>query len=88
MTQLDQRSPAGYDRTRSAVIGNKNIKLKYLEEAYTTEHWLVRVYRVKKPDEFNRPEVSKPKAAKSRKFSKKVGVVVQSFKMVRTWKVF
>jgi len=69
--KLDQRSPAGYDRTRSAVIGNKNIKLKYLEEAYTTEHWLVRVYRVKKPDEFNRPEVSKPKAAKSRKFSKK-----------------
>lgn len=55
--KLDYRSPAGYDRTRNAVIGNKDFKLTYLEEAYTTEHWLVRVYRVKKPDEFNRPRI-------------------------------
>lgn len=55
--KLDFRTPAGHDRTRNAVIGNKNIKLTYLEEAYTTEHWLVRIYRVKKPDEFNRPEL-------------------------------
>lgn len=46
--QLDYRSPAGYDRTRSSEIGNKNIKLEHLEEAYTTEHWLVRIYKVKK----------------------------------------
>ncbi|XP_013775635.1 dolichyl-diphosphooligosaccharide--protein glycosyltransferase subunit STT3B-like [Limulus polyphemus] len=46
--QLDLRSPSGFDRTRNVEIGNKNIKLEYLEEAYTTEHWLVRVYRVKK----------------------------------------
>lgn len=43
--RLDYRSAAGYDRTRQAVIGNKNFGLTYLEEAYTTEHWLVRVYR-------------------------------------------
>ncbi|CAB0019297.1 unnamed protein product [Nesidiocoris tenuis] len=43
--QLDFRSPAGYDRTRNVVIGNKDFDLTYLEEAYTTEHWLVRVYR-------------------------------------------
>lgn len=49
------RGPAGYDRTRNAVIGNKDFELTYLEEAYTTEHWLVRIYRVKKPHEFNRP---------------------------------
>lgn len=49
------RGPAGYDRTRNAVIGNKDFDLTYLEEAYTSEHWLVRIYRVKKPDEFNRP---------------------------------
>ncbi|CAG9830193.1 unnamed protein product [Diabrotica balteata] len=55
--KLDYRSPAGYDRTRNAVIGNKDFQLTYLEEAYTTEHWLVRVYRVKKPDEFNRPRI-------------------------------
>lgn len=36
-------------------IGNKNIKLEHLEEAYTTEHWLVRVYRVLKPG--NRPKI-------------------------------
>ncbi|KAL0270261.1 UNVERIFIED_CONTAM: hypothetical protein PYX00_007731 [Menopon gallinae] len=55
--KMDYRSPAGYDRTRNTVIGNKNFELTYLEEAYTTEHWLVRVYRVKKPDEFNRPRI-------------------------------
>jgi dolichyl-diphosphooligosaccharide---protein glycosyltransferase len=43
--KLDYRSPAGLDRTRQAVIGNKNFELTYLEEAYTTEHWLVRIYR-------------------------------------------
>ena len=43
--QTDYRVPAGYDRTRNAEIGNKNIALTYLEEAYTTEHWLVRIYR-------------------------------------------
>ena len=43
--KMDYRSPAGFDRTRNAVIGNKNFELTYLEEAYTTEHWLVRVYR-------------------------------------------
>ncbi|KAI4477861.1 PREDICTED: dolichyl-diphosphooligosaccharide--protein glycosyltransferase subunit STT3B isoform X1 [Polistes canadensis] len=55
--KIDYRSPSGYDRTRNAEIGNKNFQLTYLEEAYTTEHWLVRIYRVKKPDEFNRPRI-------------------------------
>lgn len=51
------RGPAGFDRTRNAVIGNKDFDLTYLEEAYTSEHWLVRIYRVKKPHEFNRPSL-------------------------------
>ncbi|KAJ8978982.1 hypothetical protein NQ317_001455 [Molorchus minor] len=55
--KLDYRTPAGFDRTRNAIIGNKDFQLTYLEEAYTTEHWLVRIYRVKKPDEFNRPRI-------------------------------
>ncbi|KAL0098382.1 hypothetical protein PUN28_020347 [Cardiocondyla obscurior] len=55
--KIDYRSPYGYDRTRNAEIGNKNFQLTYLEEAYTTEHWLVRIYRVKKPAEFNRPRI-------------------------------
>ena len=46
--QLDFRNPAGFDRTRNAVIGKKNIDLTYLEEAYTSEHWLVRIYRLER----------------------------------------
>merc|ERR1712109_24797 len=55
--KMSYNSPAGYDRTRNAVIGYKDFDLTYLEEAFTTQHWLVRVYRVKKPDEFNRPRI-------------------------------
>merc|ERR1712025_1500209 len=55
--KLDYHTTAGFDRTRNAVIGNKDIDLTYLEEAFTSEHWLVRIYRVKKPDEFNRPRI-------------------------------
>ena len=39
----------GYDSVRKAVIGNKDYKLDYFEEAFTSERWLVRIYRVKKP---------------------------------------
>ncbi|KAJ8395778.1 hypothetical protein AAFF_G00028250 [Aldrovandia affinis] len=46
--QLDFRTPPGFDRTRNAEIGNKDIKFKHLEEAFTSEHWLVRIYKVKK----------------------------------------
>lgn len=42
--------PTGYDRVRNAEIGNKNFDLDVLEEAYTTEHWLVRIYKVKDLD--------------------------------------
>lgn len=53
---IDPRAPSGYDRTRNVEIGNKNIKLKHLEEAYTTDHWLVRIYKVKKST--NRPKIN------------------------------
>jgi len=39
--------PTGYDRVRNTEIGNKEFELEVLEEAYTTEHWLVRIYKVK-----------------------------------------
>ncbi|MGH0160304.1 UNVERIFIED_CONTAM: hypothetical protein FKN15_072140 [Acipenser sinensis] len=48
--QLDFRTPPGFDRTRNAEIGNKDISFKHLEEAFTSEHWLVRIYKVKKLD--------------------------------------
>jgi dolichyl-diphosphooligosaccharide--protein glycosyltransferase len=44
-----QGRPTGYDRVRHTEIGNKNIEFEHLEEAYTTEHWIVRIYRVLKP---------------------------------------
>jgi dolichyl-diphosphooligosaccharide--protein glycosyltransferase len=38
--------PSGYDRARGAEIGNKDFELDFLEEAYTSEHWIVRIYKV------------------------------------------
>ncbi|KAH9634445.1 hypothetical protein HF086_008279 [Spodoptera exigua] len=53
-TRMDHRlystascRPPGFDRVRGAEIGNKDFNLDVLEEAYTTEHWLVRIYKVK-----------------------------------------
>ncbi|KAK4304277.1 hypothetical protein Pmani_023766 [Petrolisthes manimaculis] len=78
--KFDYRSPPGFDMTRNSVVGNKNIKLTYLEEAYTTEHWLVRIYRVKKPDEVNiRPRIPVPQ----RKVNRKVYLTKQSNKRRR-----
>jgi dolichyl-diphosphooligosaccharide--protein glycosyltransferase len=45
--KVDYRIPPGFDRTRNVEIGNKNYKLEHLEEAFTTEHWIVRIYKVK-----------------------------------------
>ena len=47
--QVDFRTPPGFDRTRNVEIGNKNYKLEHLEEAFTSEHWIVRIFKVKKP---------------------------------------
>jgi dolichyl-diphosphooligosaccharide---protein glycosyltransferase len=41
--------PCRYDRARGVEIGNKDIKLEYLEEAFTTSNWIVRIYKVKPP---------------------------------------
>jgi len=74
--QTDFRHPPGYDRTRNVEIGNKNIKFEHLEEAFTSEHWLVRIYRVKKPanrDRLGRKMVAKKYKSKyiSKKTSKR-----------------
>jgi len=73
--QLDFRTPSGYDRTRNVEIGHKNFKLEHLEEAYTTEHWLVRIYKVK--PRANRIKAmaalpSAPATTKSKKSTKKL----------------
>ena len=75
--QLDFRTPPGYDRTRSTEIGNKDIEFQHLEEAYTSEHWLVRIYKVK--DLENRvvaePKERKKTSTKKRYVSKKVRTI-------------
>jgi hypothetical protein len=38
--------PPGYDRVRNAEIGNKDFELDVLEEAYSSEHWIVRIFKV------------------------------------------
>lgn len=36
----------GYDVVRRAEIGDKNIKLRQFREVFTSEHWIVRIYKV------------------------------------------
>lgn len=36
-----QRAPLGYDLSQNQEVGDKNIALEHLEEAYTTENWIV-----------------------------------------------
>jgi len=45
--------PTGYDRVRNVEIGNKNIQFDHMDEAFTSEHWIVRIYKVRKQS--NRP---------------------------------
>ena len=53
----DLFGPSGMaqDRVRGAQVNTRDIRLDTLEEAYTTEHWIVRLYKVKKPDVLGRP---------------------------------
>uniref|UniRef100_A0A1I7UMJ2 dolichyl-diphosphooligosaccharide--protein glycotransferase n=1 Tax=Caenorhabditis tropicalis TaxID=1561998 RepID=A0A1I7UMJ2_9PELO len=46
-TRVGYNQAGGFDRTRGYVIGKKDITLEYIEEAYTTENWLVRIYKRK-----------------------------------------
>ena len=36
----------GFDRVRNTIIGKTDISLQYFEEVFTSEHWMVRIYRV------------------------------------------
>jgi len=44
----------GQDRVRGTQIQTAPISLSTIEEAYTTENWIVRIYKVKNPDNFGR----------------------------------
>lgn len=44
-----------FDRARGYEIGNKDFELEYIEEAFTSQNWIVRIYKVKDAD--NRPQL-------------------------------
>ncbi|EFJ43283.1 hypothetical protein VOLCADRAFT_66117 [Volvox carteri f. nagariensis] len=37
----------GVDRVRGYPIGRLNVKLNYFEEVFTSQHWMMRIYRVR-----------------------------------------
>ncbi|CAO2841885.1 unnamed protein product [Amaranthus hypochondriacus] len=37
----------GFDRVRKTEIGKKHFKLTHFEEAFTSHHWMVRIYKLK-----------------------------------------
>ncbi|KAF4695381.1 hypothetical protein FOZ60_004872 [Perkinsus olseni] len=39
----------GYDAARGQQIGVPNVKPKYFDEVFTSENWIVRIYKVKDP---------------------------------------
>lgn len=45
--QVHYGRPAGYDMVRGCEIGNKNVQLTHMEEAFTSEHWMVRTHTPK-----------------------------------------
>ncbi|QSL65471.1 hypothetical protein MERGE_002782 [Pneumocystis wakefieldiae] len=48
-----------YDIVRQQNIPSDDISLNILEEAFTTENWLVRIYKVKSPDNLGRDSFEK-----------------------------
>ena len=45
--QTEWNKPPGYDRARNREVGRKDIELTTMEEAFTSEHWIVRIFKVK-----------------------------------------
>lgn len=49
--EADGPGQEAVDRVRQTAIPNvSSIKLHYFEEAFTSEHWMIRIYRVRKPN--------------------------------------
>ena len=44
--KVTRKEDNGYDSVRKGVIGNRGFKLTHFEEAFTSERWLVRIYKV------------------------------------------
>jgi len=44
--RTDYQHPPGFDRARNTEVGVKNVQLTHMEEAFTSEHWIVRIFKV------------------------------------------
>ncbi|KAK4391713.1 Dolichyl-diphosphooligosaccharide--protein glycosyltransferase subunit STT3A, partial [Sesamum angolense] len=51
----------GFDRVRHTEIGKKYFKLTHFEEVFTTQHWMVRIYKLKSPRNRIRGKTKKSK---------------------------
>eukprot|EP01134_Creolimax_fragrantissima_P008257 CFRG8257T1 len=59
----------GMDRVRNTPVGNTDIQFEHLDEAYTSEHWMVRIYKVRKSTNRDSPApkmIAKPRSGKKR----------------------
>ena len=45
--QVDYQKPPGFDRARNREVGKKDITLETMEEAFTSEHWIVRIFKAR-----------------------------------------
>ncbi|XP_023531452.1 dolichyl-diphosphooligosaccharide--protein glycosyltransferase subunit STT3A [Cucurbita pepo subsp. pepo] len=61
----------GFDRVRQTEIGKKYFKLSHFEEAFTTHHWMVRIYKLKAPKNRIRGKTKKAKTKSSSTTSSK-----------------
>jgi dolichyl-diphosphooligosaccharide--protein glycosyltransferase len=43
------------DRVRQTGVGVEDVKLRHFEEAFTSQHWMMRVYKVLPPSAVDRP---------------------------------
>lgn len=74
---------AGMDRVRGMLGPSQSPRLDTLEEVFTSENWLVRIYQVKKEDALGRPlpqahAFEEGKRLKNAPFAKNHGAVVHS----------
>jgi dolichyl-diphosphooligosaccharide--protein glycosyltransferase len=59
------------DRVRQTGIAVEDVKLRHFEEAFTSQHWMMRVYKVLPPQQVERPSGATARRAARQK---RVGV--------------
>lgn len=73
--RYNQLFPAGQavDRVRGATLPTEGPELDTLEEAFTSESWIVRIYKVRKEDNLGRDHASARAFEKGQKKRRRTG---------------